>query len=474
MTCSKLRAALIMALGLFFFSGISLGDVVPHEPTPDGAIRPLRTDYVTTWYIYNDSLTDGILNPNDTAVETFQNWWTPVSAHTQHNYGDHQGLTAGDDWISGPMNFATSTLPSGHPDKNNSSYNYWLPRDKNAIHFYMSYSQFDNIDWAMSGNSSTAEQIVRQRNMYRNGYTLGWVTHDYQDSEGNYAYDQTSAGFVEMDIFVHEGEHTLTVSGWGKSRSNPQVAVSNDIHPVYSEDNVGAGGQFQPPQFDEATQSYSWDENRLRMEANGFTASNLTSMVDSMEQKELDPYNLPGGAWSPIYANRTPEAILADGIKDHSGLDYIYEDAFMDRSNYVQASTDGGVIAGLSGWSEYDEQVNNWGDQQVIRIDVSEEMLLTGENGGNIDEIVFYDFGDSVPGSTTSDQVDPRAIVIGVDLGRTVAQGQLYLKDPVTGDPVVYFPENRIYIARVNVVPEPGMMVLLGLGGIGLLLRKRR
>jgi len=437
------------------------GVVIPHEPTAEPTYRQLRPDYVKTWYLFNDSLTDGVLNPGDTMIESMENWWTPVSSHSQGHYGDHQGLGDGDDRISAPMNWATATLPPADPNKSDPNYNYWLAREENSMQFYISYSQFDNNDWESFtyGQSPQARQIIHDRNVQRNGYALGWVTHDYQGFVGDEAEKQNPAGFVEMDIYVHNGAGTVDIPGWGISRSDPQVAMSNDLDHTTGLDLVGSNGQWHPPIFEEATQSYSWAVNQQRMEANGFNAADLNTLVGSMEVYEVDPYNLPGTA----AVGRTPADILASGPTDHNGAAYLYQDAFFDRSSYVQAATDGGVLAGLSGWSQYNPLVNNWGDQQVIRIDISPQTLTDG----NIDKIVFYDFGASVPGSSSSDQVNPREIVLHAD-----DAGNLYwlAPDQVTR---IYFPENRIYIALTEIIPEPATLLMLSLGGAAALFKRR-
>ncbi len=137
----------------------------------------------------------------------------------------------------------------------------------------------------------------------------------------------------------------------------------------------------------------------------------------------------------------------------------------------MENANDGGVLGGLAGLSDYNPVDNNWADQQVIRIDVSELMLET------VNEIAFYDFGNSIPGGVGVGQVNPVEILFGVDLAQTVAHGQVFHdanKNGVWNAGEVWFPENRIYIAQVNDVPEPGTMILLAAGGAALILRRTK
>ncbi|MDY6914154.1 MAG: PEP-CTERM sorting domain-containing protein [Planctomycetota bacterium] len=458
----------------------SVATAVPHEPLPHSEWRSLRTDHVKTWYIFNDSQLDGILNPGDTHINTFDNWWSPVSAHTQHNYDDgpyKNGFkydSTTQDMPSGPMNFATSTLPAGHPNKHDSSYNYWLPTAENEMHFYMTYSQYDNNNFDGFYDHRTdltqdQKTLLEGRNEERNGWAFGWVTNDVnKDGNGVPVYDGTPGGKVKMDIYIRKGNMDRTVDfgadGMGLSRSNPQISMSNDISYLAKDLPLGDdNGQWHPPTWDDASGSYKTDSviNTAYKAANGLTDAEFDTIVASMEDYEVDPDAL--GAGDVIHGNRTP-SIIEGTLTDHNGNPYVYADAFLERSDYVTSTTDGGVIAGLSGWDEYDPQINNWGDQQVIRIDISKESLKQGdgEQFGNIQKLVFYDFGYA-GGST---QVAPRAIVFYAD-----ADGDLYylMDDGITK---IYFPENRIYIARV--VPEPGTMILLAMGGIGLLLKRKR
>ena len=429
----------------------------PLEPTPETVFRPLRDDAVKTWYIYNDRNLNGILDPGDEKVAEVKNWWTPVSAHTQYNYAKRT-LADGQDWAAAPLNMASKTDPTD---------NYWLPRVDNAIQFYMTYSQFDNNDWFggydYGQTDPTVKAILKQRNEYRNGWALGWLTHglDLQAT-------QTPAGSVEMDVFVHNGQAVtapVDVPEWGPtwgtgSYSDPQVAASNDISPK-AEDTVGASLQWHPPQFDGVAGGYTWLANQTRMDANGLDASDLNDIVNSMEVREHAPDSL--GATDVICGPRRPAEIAA-GLTDHDDSPYLYEDAFLGRSLYHEGTNDGGVIAGLAGQSDYDLEINNWGDQQVIRIDISPETLASGdpELAGNITQVIFYDFGDM----GTGDQVNPVPIVLDL-LGME--------PDPLNpGQFREKFPEYRFYIAATEIVPEPGALTLIVLGGLGMVLRRRR
>ena len=460
-----------LSVALLAVAGASMA-ADPHEPLPSDEFRELREGYVTTWYVYSDlnamhGTVNGILDPGDKHIATFDNWWTPVSAHTQHNYGTREA-GAGLDYTSGPMNFATSTLPDGHPNKNDPTWNYWLPREENTISFYMTYSQYDNNDFLNDGSDA----YNQQHNGTKNGWALGWLTNDnVQDGQGNFIENDLStdkAGEVKMDVFVHDGKGTLGSiqneqgQDIGPSHSNPQVSLSNDI----SEKALQPGGQLQPPDYQDANgveKGYVFtDLNDLRWAGDEATFNEIR---DSMEVFEVDPNGL--GASDVIVGDKRPGEIAANEDDGH-GNDYLYQDAFLQRKDpnsldtgaiYTTGSSDGGVIAGLSGYDAYDkdEWETTWGDQQVIRIDFDPETFADFDpelnpDGGGIKKIVIWDFGFD----PASGQVTPIAIEIDVS--------NLDL-----------FPENRFYIARVDMaLPEPGTMILLAVGGTGMLLRRRR
>jgi len=509
MTGSTLGSkALCLVAVLGILTGTSLAGAL-NEPTPvaqgtvdgqDIVYRDLRPDYVRDWHIFSDQnlqhgVTNGILDPGDVHIETFKNWWTTESAHTQHNHWPYDtapfNLGPNDDRMSGPMNFAVDDPTK--PDEN-----YWLEREKNTVTFYLTHSQYDNIDWPTYGagdNPSATDEALAARNKYANGWALGWSTHDHLNPDGSYTYNQTVSGRVKMDIFVHDGKvisQTQTLEGTyvdkhgvtQNTRSNPAVALSNDIS-IKAVDTVGADGQLQPPNYTDLVggdAGYTWALNKQRFEANGLTEADFDAVVASMEVFETDPNAL--GAGDVIIADKRPSEIAAN-LVDGNGNAYEYQDAFLGRdpndhsvgSPYAESSTDGGVLKGLAGYDYYESAgatANDWGEQQVIRIDIDTSAFETYDpdtnpEGGDIQKIVFWDFGASIPGAPGTQQTNPRKMEFLVDMSQTVAHGQIYY---LLGDgSKLYFPENRIYIATV---PEPATLTLIGIGAIAVLMRRRR
>ncbi len=468
MSCSMLKKMVgIALLGAVLVSYGTASAANLKEPLTVDSWRDLRTDYVTTWYIYNDNVTDGILDPGDTMIDTFQNWWTAISSHSQHNYSDGSINPYGgyftyddetDDIPSAPINGAWTT--------DHSSPNFWLPMEKNQLTFYMSYSQFDNNDFTSFYDSDpnltpNQKEMLKERNINKNGYCLGWVSNKVvKDENGQYQHSSGVTTDVAMDIYVHDGAGTYQVEfgqdGVQDSVSNPSISCSNDISSLAKEYET-----FQPPVFNEATGTYDYASNIAYATEKGLTEAQFNALVASMNQYEVDPNNVAGA----IYADKTPSEIAANLVEDDGVTPYLYQDAFQDRSSYDSTSTDGGVIAGLSGYTDYDPELNNWAQQQVIRIDLSDATLE------GIETVVFYDFGDSIVGASGTQQTNPRAIRF------YVVDGMLVWKDPndlENEDLWIWFPENRIYIARVNIVPEPTTLAILGFGGVTVLLRRVR
>jgi hypothetical protein len=449
------------------------GTVVEPDPNymvTEHGYRPLRSDAVKTWYMFAEgsSTTEGILNPGDTRVATFENWWTPVSSGTQMNAWHEMDDTVfgggedgdGDIPVS-PGNYADKTYPGTDVVS-------WGPKQyENTLSFYMTYSQSDNNTstyWDTSFGDSGYEQARSDYYVEKyagtNGWALGWTSNAVQPGNGG---SGDPAGRVDMDILVHNGQYTGTIDGFGENVSNPQITQANDISHLAADPTTGLR---YPVKFDDALKQYTYAANQERKDwytANlpeNLTDAEIDTIIASMESEEVDPQTLAG--WVNGLSDRTAAEILAV-------LGYEYQDAFQTRSEYTERSSDGGVIGGLAGQAGTSGgDVPFWVDQQVIRIDLAETTL------DDIEMLVVWDFGTDwgfEPGNNA--QVDATPIILGVDNTQTLAHGQVYYEDPITGERT-WFPENRIYIAPTAEVPEPGILAVLGMGGLGILARRRK
>jgi hypothetical protein len=422
----------------------------PYEPVPNPDLRALRSNYIRDWYIYSDDNNNGILDPGDSNAASLKNWWTPVSSGSQANMWD----SAGGHTSVAPMNFARTGPTAVATD------NYWLDRGENSVGFYMTYAQEDNND-ALSfsqytiGGDPSLGQVMAERYGQRDGWAMGWVVNDLGTVTGQVG------GTVAMDIYVHNGRFDDYIAGEGNQPwvSNPQVTQSDDQSSL-ARDHYN--NTFQTIEFDELVKAYTAAANTARMNWDGLTAADIQTIANSMDVRERDPMSALINAIA-IHADKTPSEVAAV-LTDDAGNPYLYQDAFTHRGEYMEGETDGGVIGGLGSYGPKDSwDPNAWGDQQVVRIDVSDEMLAT------VDELVFYDFAD---------QLNPTAIIFGVDTTQSVAHGQVYLDGNGNGiwdQGELWFPDNRIYIGQMaEMVPEPGTLALLASGAAGMLLRRKR
>jgi len=541
----------------------------PGGPVSDGpgfnknhGIRDLRTDFVRTWHVFADTLNDAILDPGDTRIGRFKNWWTPVSAATQHGHEIGTPPTTGPEYPSTPID---------HQNNWTTNATIGLPQKAGAIGFYMTYSHMDNGNYDTEFYSDgTPHDTFHQRNRERNGYAMGWLTGEtVVDGSGNVQLG-AKTGNVKMDIFIHNGKSRNNAAGTGVddnhnfgtntsgtdlwygigpsavlsvpagsaystvSYSEPQVVQSNEMNVLARQnDNLMLVADYR----DEFTITDTTDPNGFTYGPNprGYVfgglnegkylvdddgvettilpgpvfvsetvpadAAQFSTVISSMDVREVNSYETApganddlGGGITPIHANipgvpRTPQELLDAGVTDGLGQGdlYFYEDSFFNRdqlsnvgSTWVEGSTDGGVIAGLSGFDEYSQYypgganpdpaklLTHWGEQQVIRIDFDQATFdMLAVNG--ISEIIFYDWGD--PDPVTGQQTQPTAaaqqIKINVDASRNLYYENDGIPGLTAGD--ILFPENRIYIAQVEHTPEPATIIVLVGGALALL-----
>jgi hypothetical protein len=496
-------------------------------------IRDLRTDFVRDWYIFADTKNDGILNPGDVRVAEFQNWWTPMSAATQHAYeiGAPPIPPGGTDYSSNPIDHQRTLAD---PVTGNST--FYMPQKEGAIGFYMTYSSLDNADYIneYTNDGGTPTPTLQQRNSERNGYAMGWLTGAVEKNlSGTEIVYGPKTAEVKMDIFVHHGKtdpggenhnfgtNQATALPYSTiSMSDPQVAQSNEmsllargnnnlmVAPDYRDDFTvtnAVTGTFAYGANDGYVYA-GYNGGKYMVDHDGVIGTitptvqanqaQFDAVVNSMDVREVNSYAYVdgGGAHAElggnaaIHGSQTPQTLLTNLEKDGLGNLYFYEDSFLSRdgqvggnldngSVWIEGSTDGGVIAGLSGFDEYsqyypqtEELYTHWGEQQVIRIDFDQDTFKKGNMVG-ITEIIFYDWG--TPHPVTGQQTNPVAITINVD----PFQNLYYDVDKdgfLTPGTDIEFPDNRIYIAQVEAIPEPGTMLLLAVGAATMLMTRKR
>ncbi len=459
MKCSMCRRNAIGVMAVAVLLLCTIATASPIEPTPivDPLMRPLRSNYISNWYIYNDANTDGILNPGDTLINQMDNWWSTVSSGTQH--------TSMKNDAAGRVN----TSPMNHSSDltGNAADSYWLPRANRSMSFYMSYSQMDNNSaanyqqYADVPGFENYGNFMAERHGQSSGWNLGWCINDYDNTKPL----GTVAQEFDMDIYVHDGKSPANETEW---ISNPHVSGSNHI----SDLSMDKWGNRVTPIWNETTKTYDAASNQeyIKFYQNSvdptFSGADILAIGQSMEVHEENPYGSyvnNASIWN-YGTGRTPNEIKAN-LTDDEGNPYTYDDAFFNRINVYENESVGGVIAGLSGYDNYDPEVNNWGDQQVIRIDLAQNALA------QLDEIVMWDFGYA-PGSG---QLTPVEIVFGVIYDALADYYYIWYDYGNDGfDVGDILAENRIYIARVDIAPEPLTMAILALGGVGLISQRIR
>ena len=278
----------------------------PGGPAGDGpgfnknhGIRDLRPDFVRTWHVFADTVNDAILDPGDTRVGAFKNWWTPVSAATQHGFQ-----------IGGPPVVAPPTppLPADYPSTPIDHQNNWttnttlgLPQKAGAIGFYMTYSHMDNGNYDTEFYSDgTPHDTFHQRNRERNGYAMGWLTGKTEvDASGNVQYGKKT-GNVKMDIFIHNGKSDNNAAGTGVDDNHNFGTNTSGVDLWYGIGpsavlSVPAGGAYSTVSYSEPQVVQSNEMNLLARQND-----NLMLVADYSDEFLItDPTNANGFTYGP-------------------------------------------------------------------------------------------------------------------------------------------------------------------------------
>lgn len=411
------------------------------EPTPSSSYRGLRSDYISTWYVWSDTNEDGILDPGDTKVAAMNNMWTAVGSDQSLNINPTTGNAR-------PTNGSSDPLYLDTPEK--------------SLVVYMNYSQKDN-NWRGSWPNNPQGAYDREKYGDTNGWSIGMV-------------GTGESGTMGVDVMVHNGEGMNRADYPGAykyAKSNPQVTATTGLG---TEAIDPVSGQLQVVKYDELTQSYNQNVNlamKTWFELNGGSL-NVAQIASQMDMKEFDPYdsstwhfsNADGG----VFAGLTPEEIQNDvAIQNllaefgQTVSTYDYQDAFSINAGYDEDHNAAGMIGGISGVGS---DVDQWADQTVIRLDFNLDE-------SDFEQIIFYDFGYE-SGAT---QTDPVAIIfkVGVD-----GEGDKFLYYDVDGDGIydagldTLMDQNRLFISVNAEVPEPTTLLLLASGGAVVVYTKRR
>jgi len=154
---------------------------------------PARADF-KNFGIYQDTNGDGILNPGDTFIKGFMNWYTWHSAASSYNYNEHS-----DPELSGKTDLPGA--PWSSDEKADGTFS-WLPMHEDELHMYMVWSEYDNS--VIPGESGSGDLP---------GFSLGMIANNYIREDNTVS----ASGGYDLDIAVRNDGTTL-----------PQVTLSDD------------------------------------------------------------------------------------------------------------------------------------------------------------------------------------------------------------------------------------------------------
>jgi len=170
---------------------------------------PVTAMDIQNFGVYQDTNSSGELDPNDTFLGGFMNWYTFYSAASSYNYGDH--------YVPGPLPSDDNPYPdplAGFTDLAGAPYGAdepgdqtlrWLPisdddeSDDDVLHIYMVWSHYDNAP----------EQALENKD----GFSLGVLVNSFLRSRSDDSY----GGGLDLDIAIRND-----------NTSFPQVTLSDD------------------------------------------------------------------------------------------------------------------------------------------------------------------------------------------------------------------------------------------------------
>ena len=186
--------------------------------------------------VYQDTHDNGVLDPDDTFLGGFMNWFTYYSAATSYNYGEHYSennqhpdpLDGFDDLVEAPYYDLTGAPYSA--DQENDQTLSWLPisdeSEDNVLHIYMVWSY-----WDTNSDEGVADQ--------RTGFSLGLIANSFIRSRSENSYE----GGYDLDIAIRNDTSSL-----------PQVTLSDDF-------NSTGGRPTAPRGRDNSSQELYWIED---------------------------------------------------------------------------------------------------------------------------------------------------------------------------------------------------------------------
>ncbi len=181
--------------------------------------------------VYQDTNASGELDPEDTFLGGFMNWWTYDSAASSYNYGDHYVAdNANPDPLDGFVDLTGAPwarIAQGNDDLISLPVNNPDLSDDDVLHIYMVWSWWDN---------NMAEGLENDRD----GFSLGMLANSFIRSRS----DESYGGGLDLDIAIRNDGTSL-----------PQVTLSDDFQ---DDADLNDGRPLAPRGKDNLSQELYW------------------------------------------------------------------------------------------------------------------------------------------------------------------------------------------------------------------------